>query len=157
MSREARCRSCSEVFPVDTSTGPLPSTCPTCDPEAAARRAEQRARDAAGYRRRAAEFAALRARVAELEGDTVEAGVVVALRIRIAELEHELAAATGPARLVLTEDPRRDLTAAVRRVAQASGRVETCAALLNLRDIAHTFADRLNGGTPVDLEKGLTA
>jgi hypothetical protein len=126
--RSFRCRDCGETRDVETTTGPLPSVCDVCDPEAPARRLA--AREAAV--RRGSEVARLRARVAELEEQTVD----LEMRLRRGE----------PA-------DRRSVTRAVRLLGMARGRQETIRRLMELSAECRAWADALRHKDPQDLPK----
>lgn len=135
-SRFFRCRVCSETFPVATLTGPLPSTCATCDPEGAARRRTDRN---STYRKRKAEVLALRVRVAELERLLA---VDAAITTRAAGLDLSDPDTTG----------RALVGRAVRQVAHAEGKAATRDALLNLAAAARAWVRVIDGPTGADLD-----
>lgn len=136
--RPFRCRDCGELDLALTTTGPLPSVCDSCDPEAAVRRGA--ARDAARAARDAARAVSRN-----------RAQVVTGLRARVAELEHVLGASSrvpgGVDRLVLAQ--------AIRAVGQARGHAATRAALLHLRDVAQAWADQIGAVHDPDLTQTL--
>jgi hypothetical protein len=123
--RSFRCRECGEVRETDTKTGPLPATCGVCDPDAAERRAQARAK--ASESGTAARLRAATERIRELEValafDMEAQRVAVGVRFDDAE-----------------ETPRHLLGRAVRRVAHARGRDALRAALLELAGVCRAWA-----------------
>lgn len=131
MSRPFTCRRCGQPAEADTTTGPLPSTCATCDPDTWATRQEKRAASLASARRRAARTRELEQRVTDLE-----------------DLLGTAATVTGS---------RLELARAVRAVGHAQGRDQTRDALLHLRNVAQAWADVLRRGDTKDTSEDLAA
>lgn len=138
-ARTFRCRDCGEVREVETRTGPLPTVCDACNPEAAERRREQRASSQAFAERRHLEVRQLRERVAELERLlAVDADITT----RAAGIDHRDPDTTG----------RMLVGRAVRAVAHAEGKAATRDALLDLAAAARAWVRVIDGPTSADLD-----
>lgn len=120
--RPFRCRTCLHERLAFTRTGPLPSVCDTCDPEAAERR---QSRGESAYTRRTRELHEARDRIAELEA-----------QLAFDQQADETATRFGP-------PGKHSLSLAIRLVAQAQGTAQTAKALRTLAGVARAWANTL--------------